>query len=252
MSNRQLSCLTWVSESYQPPLPRGLLSTAYLYHRMGTALASLWLDYLIDTERKKTATDNPVLRTLTCLLSEARRRYKISRHSNWPDRKKGIICLEKSLSNEIHQKRKSLWLRNSRVQLVQSNIGTAGTSDNSFIPNFVIPDNADILSILWAKAKISPIHEIEQSYIGSGSNAMQIQYLALRIIRAWKTKPSWKMTQKSVKQFSNAIRDNDWWIQQTYQIAERESVTKNSCLRYSKPFQYTTHSIKRYRQLPML
>lgn len=52
------------------------------------------------------------------------------------------------------------------------------------VPNFIIPESLDTLSNLWAKAKISPIHELEQGYLGSGSKVTQTQYLALRIIRS--------------------------------------------------------------------
>lgn len=52
------------------------------------------------------------------------------------------------------------------------------------MPNFVIPMSLIMLNNLWAKAKISPIHELEQGYFGSGSNVTQTQYLAFRIIYA--------------------------------------------------------------------
>lgn len=83
------------------------------------------------------------------------------------------------------------------------------------VPNFVIPDNLGTLSDLQAKAKISPIHELEQGYLGSGSNVTQTQYLALRIIRASKNqKPG------TITRFLKRYGLDDVWKNATNRVAQ--------------------------------
>lgn len=83
------------------------------------------------------------------------------------------------------------------------------------VPNFVIPDNLGTLSDLWTKAKISPIHELEQGYLGSGSNVTQTQYLALRIIHASKNqKPG------TITRFLKRYGLDDVWKDATNRVAQ--------------------------------